>query len=370
MITLEGKVGETILIEGKPYHYFAGNNYLGLACNTNLTQAAMQALEHYGNNFSASRKTTGTAGIHLELEAKLAAFKDQEQSMVFASGYMGNKILLDYLCRDIDVVLTDSMAHASILDGIPRSVSTVKSFAHLNADDLEQKLAEYKNERVLIATDGIFALTGEIAPLDKIHALAEKYNALILVDDAHATGVLGENGRGTAERFGLSGSSRIFQPETMSKALGSYGGFIAGPAALICKLRESSAFYGASTSLPPALVASGCAALDYLNEHPGLHKTVIEKAIFVKTELEKLGFSTIQYPTPIVPLFFESEKEAEHFSTFLFENQIIAPAVKYPVKTSQSLVRMTLSAAHTPDQLEYLIQTIKTWKSKHGSNQN
>lgn len=361
MITLEGKVGETIYIDGVRYDYFAGNNYLGLAGNTNLTHAALKALLRYGTNFSAARKTTGTADIHLELEQKLAEFKNDEQSMIFASGYMGNKIILDYLTKNIDVILTDSMAHASILDGIPRSVSVVKSYAHGNIDELEQLLEKFKPEKVLIATDGIFALTGEIAPLDKIYQLAKKYDALILVDDAHATGVLGKNGRGTAEHFGIEDSKRIFQSETMSKALGSYGGFISGPSKLIEALRESSAFYGASTALPPPLVAAGCAALDFLKENPHLHEDLIDKAVFLKKEIATLNLKTIQSPTPIIPVFFNSDAEARDFSEHLRQNQIIAPAVKYPVKTDLSLVRMTISASHTANQLEHLLNTIKNW---------
>lgn len=362
-VTLEGKVGQQVLVDHTSYHYFAGNNYLGLAGDHRLINSSVDAVLKYGTNFSAARQTTGTSEIHLILEKRLADFKGQEDAMVFASGYMGNKLLMDYLKKRVNVILTDSMAHASILDGIPRSIGFVESYPHMDPEALECLLQKFEGKQVLIATDGVFALTGEIAPLDEIHKLAEKYKAFILVDDAHATGVLGETGKGTPEHFGLHGSDLIFQSETMSKALGSYGGFISGSAEMIATIRNTSHFYGASTSLPPASVAAGIAALDIIEINPELHTELISKAVFVKKEIELMGFETIQSPTPIIPLFFDSEDEAKELSDYLATNRIIAPAVKYPVKLGRYLVRMTLSAAHSGEQLEFLLKTLKNWRS-------
>jgi 7-keto-8-aminopelargonate synthetase-like enzyme len=260
------------------------------------------------------------------------------------------------------------LAHSSIVDGIPRSIRTVESYPHLDTAELGKLLIKYKGEQVLIATDGIFALTGEIAPLDQIHQLAEKYNALILVDDAHASGVLGETGKGTPEYFGLDGSPLIFQSETMSKALGAYGGFIAGSSEMIAEIRKTSPFYGASTSLPPAAVASGIAALEIIGDNPGINKRLIEKAVACKKKIGAMGFDTIQCPTPIIPLFFSSEKKAEELSEYLATNKIVAPAVKYPVKLDRYLVRLTLSAAHTQEQLDFLLTTLEKWRNNDGRN--
>ena len=368
MTTLESNIGHYIQIDHTSYHYFAGNNYLGLANNPQLIEQGINALIHYGTNFSASRQTTGTADIHLKLEEKLSQFKGQEEAMVFASGYWGNKIVMDHLKHEISLVLTDSMAHSSLLDGIPRDIRTIECYEHMNTNKLERLLKKYRNKRALIATDGIFALTGEITPLNEIYALSEKYNALILVDDAHATGVLGENGRGTPQHFNLDGAPRIFQSETMSKALASYGGFISGKAAMIQSIRKSSAFYGASTSLPPALVACGCASLDYQGEHPELRQQLLANAHFLKSEISKLGFETNNSTTPVIPLFFSKKEDAQKLSDDLKEHQIIAPAVNYPVKMDKFIVRLTVSAAHTQDQFDYLINALKDWIAKYGIN--
>ncbi|WP_163710347.1 aminotransferase class I/II-fold pyridoxal phosphate-dependent enzyme [Mangrovibacterium lignilyticum] len=368
MITLESKTGPNITIDHTSYHYFAGNNYLGLASNPELINKAIDALIHYGTNFSASRQTTGTADIHLELETKLARFKVKQAAVVFASGYMGNKLLMDYLKSECPVVLTDAMAHSSIIDGIPRDIETIDTYKHLDTVHLESLLKKYAGKRALIASDGLFALTGEIAPLDKIHRLAEKYDALILIDDAHATGILGKNGRGTPEHFELADSPRIYQAETMSKAIGSYGGFIAGSTEMIQIIRGKSAFYGASTSLPPALVASGSAALDYIKEHPELQQQLLANIRYLKIGIKQLELKTSTAETPIIPIFFNKKADAQKLSTYLKDHQIIAPAVDYPVKTDQYIVRLTVSAAHTQDQVKYLISTLKTWTEDYGRN--
>ena len=361
MITLESGTGNFTTIDHTSYHYFAGNNYLGLTNKPDLINKAIAALIDYGTNFAASRQTTGTADIHLVLEEQLAKFKRKEAAMIFASGYWGNKMIMEYLKDRYSVVLLDSMAHSSIIDGIPRAVDTVDTYAHLDMNQLGELLKKYAGKRALIASDGLFALTGEITPLDEIHRLAEKYDALILVDDAHATGVLGENGRGTAEHFQLENSPRIFQSETMSKALGAYGGFIAGTNEMVRSIRKTSPFYGASTSLPPALVATGSAALSYLGEHAELKSNLASNIRYVKIGMKQIGVETSDAETPICPIFCRTKEEAQGLSAFLMENQIIAPAVDYPVRTGKFIVRITVSAAHTPDQLSHLINTLKIW---------
>ncbi|TDO04000.1 aminotransferase class I/II-fold pyridoxal phosphate-dependent enzyme [Sunxiuqinia elliptica] len=368
MIILEGSVGSFITIERTSYHYFAGNNYLGMANRPEVIAAACEALKKYGTNVAASRRTTGTTDIHLQLEKQLAQFKGQDDAIVFSSGYLGNKLLMDQLKNEITVVITDSMTHSSILEGIPPTIQEIANYKHGNMKQLESLLNDFKQQNILIATDGIFALTGDIAPLDEIYALAQKHQALVLVDDAHATGILGKHGRGTPEHFGLHNAPGLFQSETMSKAFGSYGGFVAGSHQLITPIREKSAFYGASTALPPVLAAAGIASLQFLEKHPDLHSKLLAKASQLKTAIATLGYITNEITTPIVPLFFEHATEAQQLSNFLKANQIIAPVVNYPVKADQAILRLALSIDHSEEQLDYLLSTLKKWKEHHGRN--
>ena len=244
MVVLDSGIGSYVKIKEKTYSYFAGNDYLGLANHPKVIENACAALRSYGANFSASRVTTGTSQLHMDLEDKLAEFKHKQEAVVFASGYVGNMLLLHALNDQFTSVIADSMAHPSIIDGIPKRVSSVQYYSHLNIAQLEDLLKGQKTGRPLIITDGIFALTGEIAPLDEIHFLAKKYNALLVVDDAHATGVLGIHGRGTPEFFNLNDDEHVFQSETMSKALGGYGGFIAAQKNVVSIIRSKSTFYG------------------------------------------------------------------------------------------------------------------------------
>jgi 7-keto-8-aminopelargonate synthetase-like enzyme len=368
MNTLSSGVGQTIKVNGKTFSYFAGNNYLGLANDPFLVANAVKALEKYGVNFAASRQTTGTADIHLELEKTLAAFKDQQDAVVFASGYMGNKILLQVLKGRYDSVLIDSMAHPSITDSIPRDISFVEYYDHGNPDHLEKLLKASSTRKPLIITDGVFALTGEIAPVGQLHSLAQKYGALLVVDDAHATGVLGENGRGTPEHFHLDHAPGLFQSETMSKAIGSYGGFIAGSRELTDSIRKKSTFYGASTALPPPIVAAGLSAVKHIMDHPQLRVRLKENTEILHKGIEELEFSTSQGITPIVPLYFNKKEDAGCLSQYLEENGIVAPAVDYPVQTNRFIVRITVSGGHSKEQIQHLLTTLKAWRKKYDTH--
>jgi 7-keto-8-aminopelargonate synthetase-like enzyme len=361
MISLESGIGNYITLNGKQYSYFAGNNYLGLANHPKLIRAATDALEKYGVNFSASRQTTGTSELHLELEKLLAEFKDRQDAIVFASGYMGNSILLKTLKAEYSAIFADSLAHPSILDGVPPELSPIQFYGHCNPDHLEQLLKKSKSQPIII-TDGIFALTGEIAPIDEIYSLAKKYNAHLIVDDAHATGVLGENGRGTPEHFNLGGAANIYQSETMSKALGGYGGFISADKKIIDKIRSQSTFYGASTALPPPIVAAGCAALRFIKHNPELRKKLMLNAELLRKGLHTLDFETIDGITPIIPLFFQDKQKAKDLSNFLKENKIIAPTVDYPVVLDKFIVRITVSTNHSMEQINNLLEILKKWR--------
>ncbi len=370
MITLNSGIGNYISLKNKKYSYFAGNDYLGLANHPEVVKEAVCALLKYGVNFSASRKTTGTSDIHLELEQLLSEFKSQEDAIVFVSGYMGNKLLLESLKDQYSVVFADSMAHSSITDGIPNGFSNVSFYNHCDPDHLEKLLKGSVNQRPLIITDGIFALTGEISPIDQIYPLVEKYNGIIIIDDAHATGILGTNGRGTPEHFNLGNAPDIYQSETMSKALGSYGGFLSGRKKFVQGIRNKSSFYGASTALPPAIVAAACSSIKLIRNNPQLREKLIENSELLRNGIQEMGFDTSGKNTPIIPIYFRDKQSAQSLSTWLEDNFIIAPSITYPAKMDKFIVRITVSSIHSVDQIENLLTELKRWRDKHGSYNN
>jgi len=368
MIVLDSGIGNYIHSNGKKYSYFAGNNYLGLASHPAVKEAAIQAVEKYGINFSASRHTTGTADIHLELEKSLALFKGKQDAVVFASGFQGNTILLDILKDRYSAVFCDRNAHASILAGIPGGVESVIFYDHCDATSLENLLQQSESGPPLVITDGVFALTGEIAPLDRIYPVVKKHNGILVVDDAHSTGILGKTGKGTPEHFNLPEDENVFQTETMSKALGGYGGFISGNKKLTNLIREKSATYQASTALPPPIAAAGIASLRIIQENPGLRHHALENAATVRDAIIGMGFRTAGNGTPIIPVIFDSSVKASGLSGFLEEQGIIAPFMNYPVKVEMHQIRITVSAIHTNGQIEFLSDMLHQWKKKYGND--
>jgi 7-keto-8-aminopelargonate synthetase-like enzyme len=368
MPLLNSGIGNYVNYAGKRYSYFAGNNYLGLANNHEVKQASIKAIRKYGVNFSASRRTTGTADIHLELEKELSIFKGKQDSVVFASGYQGNGILLEILKNRYSVVFTDQFAHPSITRSIPREISNIHYYNHCDPEHLGYLLEKNKGLQPLIITDGIFALTGEIAPLDKIYSLAEEHHGILVVDDAHSTGILGKTGRGTPEHFNLPEAENIYQTETMSKALGGYGGFIAGSSILTGLIRETSATYQASTALPPPIVAVGIASLKIIQENPELRIRLLEKTGELRKQISLLGFQTTKYNTPIIPIMLSASEKAKDLSLFLERNRIIAPFIQYPVNQEKFIVRITVSVNHTDEQTDGLLRMLKKWKEKNGKN--
>jgi 7-keto-8-aminopelargonate synthetase-like enzyme len=368
MPLLNSGIGNYIFSGGRKYSYFAGNNYLGLANHPEVKAAAIESIKKYGVNFSASRRTTGTADIHLELERQLSVFKKTQDAIVYASGYQGNGILFEILKKRYSAVFIDQSAHPSIGKSIPREVRDVYYYNHLDAAHLEWLLDKHKEKAPLIITDGIFALTGEIAPLDEIYYLAEKHSALLIVDDAHSTGILGKTGMGTPEYYSLQGKENIYQTETMSKALGSYGGFIAGTAETIESIREGSTTYQASTALPPPVVAASIASLKIIRENPELRVQLLAKALEIRKSLGSLGFRTSEDNTPVIPIMVSSVTIAKALSLFLEENGIIVPYIHYPVRTETFIVRIAVSVTHSIDQTEELLCTLKNWKEKYGKD--
>jgi len=359
---LDSGIGNYIISNGKKYSYFGGNNYLGLANHPQVREAAIKAVEKYGVNFSASRHTTGTADIHLELEKALADFKGQEDAVVFASGYQGNSILLEILKGSYSTIFIDQSAHASIVAAIPADVVKVMYFDHCDASHLGNLLDHNKGSGPLVITDGIFALTGEIAPLDKIYQVVKKHNGILVVDDAHSTGVLGATGKGTPEHFNIHMKERIFQTETMSKALGGYGGFISGTKDLTDLIRERSATYQASTALPAPIAAAGIASLKIIHRYPEWRTQLLNKAGKLRAEIIRQGFHTTHFDTPIIPIILDGRERAKSLSSYLGEHGIIAPFMNYPVMQELNLVRIAVSFSHTDDQIGVLLDLLKKWR--------
>jgi 7-keto-8-aminopelargonate synthetase-like enzyme len=360
-IVLESGIDSYVYSHGKKYSYFGGNNYLGLAGHTKVKEAAVRSVKKYGVNFSASRCTTGTASVHLELEKQLSLFKGKQDTVVYASGFLGNRILLEILKDTYSVVFTDEYAHASIFAGIPGDMK-VLYYNHCDADHLDNLLDQHMITDPLIITDGVFALSGEIAPLDKIYPVVKKYNGILVVDDAHSTGILGKTGRGTPEHFNLPEDGNIYQTETMSKALGSYGGFISGDNNLTGMIRTRSSTYLASTALPPPVVAAGIASLKVMHDNPDLHINLLGKSARLREEINGLGFQTTKDNTPIIPIILKDYDKAKSLSLFLEENGIIVPFMNYPSRQEINLVRITITTCHKNHQIESLLELLKKWK--------
>ena len=370
MIVLNSGIGNYIVSKGKRHSYFGGNNYLGLANHPDIIAAAVECINSYGVNFSASRRTTGTSDIHLELERELSVFKGKQDSVIFASGYLGNGILLETLKDRYSSLFYDEYAHPSITGNIPRDIVNVKPYKHSDPDHLAMLLERHSGSRPLIITDGVFPITGEIAPLDRIYPLVEKHHALLVVDDAHSTGILGKTGKGTPEHFNLPESDDIYQTETMSKALGCYGGFIAGNNELTDSIRDTSSAYQSSTALPPPIVAAGIAALKIIRKNPEMRTKLIEKSGKFKEEINSMGFHTNRDNTPVVPLILSDAARAINLSVFLEENGFIVPYVRYPVKMDMHILRISITVDHTTGQTENLLKLLKKWKDKNGKDKD
>ncbi len=370
MVIIEGSVSNYIKSDDKTYSYFAGNNYLGLANHPDVVKDVIRAVEKYGVNFSASRQTTGTSELHLELEKLLSEYTDKPASVVFASGYMGNRILLHILKDKYSAIFFDELSHVSFRDGFPAQLSELYPYDHCNIEHLETLLKKHRKFKPMIVTDGIFPVTGEITPLNEIVQLARQYDATVIVDDAHAVGILGPNGRGTADHFSIDATDKIYQSATMSKAFGAYGGFISAGEEIIDAIRKESSMYLASTALPPPLLAAALSAVRIIRQQPELRKSLMVNANRIREGVKNLDLITNNEGTPIIPLFFNSEKEAVDLSLFLEKNNIIVPYVKYPVKLDKFIVRITGSAIHTNDQIENLLSVLKKWKNRYGSNKD
>lgn len=368
--TIKGPQGPRVKIDGKEVILLCSNNYIGLADHPRLKEAAIKAIEKYGIGSGASRLVSGTMELHQELEERIARFKGTEAALVFNSGYTVNTSVIPALVGHGDVVFSDKLNHASIIDGCILSRAEFKRYPHKDMHALERLTQERENKatnspihpfpgspiRKLIVTDSVFSMDGDIAPLPEIVAISKKHGAMVMVDDAHATGVLGKNGSGSLEHFGIDGKD-IIQMGTLGKALGSFGAYIAGSRELIDFLINKARGFIYSTSLPPSVLASAEAAIELIEEEPGLRQALWEKTRYINKGLTDMGFDTMGSETPIIPVFVGDAIKTMEFSRRLMEEGFFVSGIRPPtVPESKSRLRATVMASHSYEDLDRAIE--------------
>ena len=344
-----------MLIDGQRQIVFSSNNYLGLANDQRLVDAAETILHEFGVGSSGSRLTTGHTDWHQKLEEKIAHFKQTEAALLFSSGFLANVGVLSSLPEKGDVILSDQLNHASIIDGCQLSKADTVVYNHIDMNDLEKKLKETVSyKRRFIVTDGVFSMDGTIAPLDQIILISKQYDAYVIVDDAHATGVLGEKGRGTSEYFGVYPDVVI---GTLSKAIGTEGGFVAGSKVLIDFLLNHARTFIFQTAMPPSICAASHAALEIIEESNEKRQLLFSNVKKVKNSLKDMGYIVKGDLTPIIPVIIGDPQDAVIFAKKLQENGIYAPAIRPPtVPNGESRIRLTVTSAHGSKEIDYLLE--------------
>ena len=334
----------------------SSNNYLGLTTHPRLRDRALEAVQTYGVGSGSVRTIAGTMAIHMELERRLAEFKQVEAVVVFQSGFTANAGTVSAILTKEDVVISDELNHASIIDGCRLSRATVKVFPHKDVDAARRIIKDLPStQRRLLITDGVFSMDGDLGPLPALCELAEETGCIMMVDDAHASGVFGKNGRGTIDHFGMHGRVDV-QVGTLSKAIGALGGYVAGSRNLIEFLYQRARPFLFSTSHPPAVAAACIAALEVLLEHPEIMEQLWDNTRFFKTGLERLGFNTGISESPITPVIAGDSAKANRLSDRLFEEGVFAQAIGFPtVARDKARVRTIVTATHTREDLQYAL---------------
>ena len=352
---LESPQDAEVVVNGKRVIMIGSNNYLGLTNHPRVKEAAIRAIEKYGTGCAGSRFLNGNLEIHEELEKKLAKFLRKEAALVFATGYQTNLGVISALVERNDAAIIDMSDHASIMDGCRLSFGEVRKYQHNDMDALERALEANKGKNKLIVLDGVFSMEGDIVDLPAIVKLAKAYGAKIMLDDAHAVGVLGEGGRGTAEHFGLENEVDLIMG-THSKALAAIGGYIAGPSDAISWIKHLSRSMIFSASLPPSLVASVSAALDVIEEQPELRARLWSNTHKMLKGYKALGYDTGTSATPIIPVVIKDTMKTYEMCRLLFENGVFVNAVISPaVPQGRELLRTSFMATHTEKQLDQVL---------------
>ncbi len=362
---LDDQQGPLCTYDGRQVINLASNNYLGLCNDSRLAEAATQAIARYGVGSGAVRTIAGTMRLHMELEEKIARFKNVEACVVFQSGFTANAGTVSSILGKGDFILSDELNHASIIDGARLSGAKIKVFRHKDVAHAEELLKEVENEpgRKLIITDGVFSMDGDIGPVDQLAALAETYGAIMMVDDAHASGVLGRNGRGSVDHFGVHGKVDV-QVGTLSKAIGSLGGYVCGSRDLIDYLYHRARPFLFSTSHPPSVAASCVAAFDILEAEPERIDRLWSNTRYFQGQLKGAGFdiggvSTPASETPITPILLGDGRQTMDFSRALFERGVMATGIAFPtVPEGKARIRCIVTSEHSRSQLDQALETI------------
>jgi glycine C-acetyltransferase len=370
---LEDEQAPECTFDGKHVVNLASNNYLGLTTHPKLREAALEATRKYGVGSGAVRTIAGTMKIHLQLEEKIARFKNSEACVVFQSGLAANAGTVSAVLGKDDFIISDQLNHASIIDGARLSRAKILVFEHKNIADAEAKLASIADQpgKKLLITDGVFSMDGDIGPLPGLCDLAEKYGAIMMVDDAHASGVLGRNGRGTVDHFKVHGRVDI-QVGTLSKAIGALGGYVCGSRDLIEFLYHRARPFLFSTSHPPSVAATCIAAFEVLESEPERIEKLWENTRFWKKELGLLGFdiggkTTPASETPITPIIIGDGKLTMEFSRQLFKEGVLGTGITFPtVPEGKARIRTIMTATHTRDELQHALETLKSVGARMG----
>ncbi|TAJ55198.1 MAG: aminotransferase class I/II-fold pyridoxal phosphate-dependent enzyme [Chitinophagaceae bacterium] len=349
-----------VVIDGRRILMFGSNSYMGLTNHPKVTEAAKKAIDIYGSCCSGSRFLNGTSNLHIELEEKLADFVGKEAALMFTTGFQANLGAVATFTGRTGVIIMDELDHASIIEGSRLSFSRVLKFAHNDMNDLERVLQSIQSEKIkLIVVDGIFSMEGDICNLPEITRLANQYEAMVMVDDAHAIGVIGDRGRGTANHFGLTSDVDMIMG-TFSKSLASVGGFIATTKEAINYLKHHARPMIFSASVPPSAVAAAMAALDIIKAEPERQEALWDNTNYMASALQDLGFDINTSKTPIIPVYIRDNELTFRFNQRLYEEGIfVNPVVSPAVKSDASLIRLSIMATHTRSQLDEALEKIE-----------
>ena len=366
--TIGSPQGAWLVVDGQRVLNFCSNNYLGLANHPTLVAAAKKALDEMGVGPAAVRTIAGTTSLHLELEKRLAAFKGVEAAITFQSGFAANLATIPALVGKEDVIFSDRLNHASIIDGCRLSGGKIIPYEHCDVASLESVIKENLSQyhRAIIITDGVFSMDGDVAPLDKIYDVAQRYDILLMVDDAHGEGVLGRGGRGIVDHFGLHGKVDV-EVGTLSKAFGVVGGVVAGNATIVEWLRQRGRPFLFSSAVTPPDAAACIAAIQLLETSTELVDRLWDNAKYFKAEMKDLGFNTGVSTTPITPVMLGEAPLAQQFSRELFEAGVFAMALGFPtVPQGKARIRVMISAAHEREDLDKGLDTFSQVGKKLG----
>jgi glycine C-acetyltransferase len=366
--TIGSPQGAWLVVDGKKVLNFCSNNYLGLANHPDIVAAARKATSEMGVGPAAVRSIAGTMTLHVELEKRLAAFKGVEAAITFQSGFTANLATIPALVGKEDVIFSDRLNHASIIDGCRLSGAKIIAYEHNNPQSLDEQIKENLSQfrRALVVTDGVFSMDGDIAPLPAIYEVSKKYDILLMVDDAHGEGVLGNGGRGIVDHFGLHGKVDV-EVGTLSKAFGVVGGVVAGNAVIIEWLRQRGRPFLFSSAVTVPDAAACLAAIDLLEDSTQLVDKLWSNAKYFKAEMKTLGFNTGVSETPITPVMLGEAPLAQQFSRDLFEEGVFAMSIGYPtVPQGKARIRVMISAAHSTDDLDKGLAAFKSVGKKLG----